>query len=116
MNGELCVSVISLQTLVQVSQSYQSQRKTTRLTHIGLGAVKLSTPYVSVTTYNDILLYNFYKIKNIQVYKMIKWPWIFGLVLVSIVYGLGQLSKFLMNISKKHISAAREIARPENEE
>ena len=30
------VSVISLQTLVQTSQSYQSRRETSRLTHIGL--------------------------------------------------------------------------------
>lgn len=31
--------------------------------------------------------------KNIIFYIIIKWPWIFGLVLVSIVYGLGKPSK-----------------------
>ena len=35
-NRKLSISVISLQTLAQTSQSYQSQRWTLRLTHIGL--------------------------------------------------------------------------------
>ena len=44
-NGKLDVSVISQQTLVSTSQSYQSQRYTSRLTHIGLIWVILMQSY-----------------------------------------------------------------------
>ena len=44
-NGKLGVSVISLQTLVQASQSYQSQGWTLRLTHIDLDWIGLAQSY-----------------------------------------------------------------------